>query len=276
MTVYVTKASGKRERFDPRKIERTLRRAGASSDVRRRVLTGVEARLYDGITTGEILKIVKRLLTREERKAGMRYDLKQAIMRLGPAGFAFEAYFAEILEHYGYGTVIGRKLAGRCVVHEIDIIAELIRGERKRILIECKYHNAPGIYTNLKEALYTYMRFLDLAEANGYFDEVWLVTNTKASGDARRFAKCRKMKLITWRYPRGRSLRELIDKKKLYPVTSLPSVDRSTLGKLAEARLVLVKDLLEADSEYARLMTELPSGKLERIKREAEELINRR
>lgn len=276
MTIYVTKASGKREKFDPRKIERTLRRAGASREVRERILTEVDAKLYDGISTGEILKIVKSLLRKEERKAGMRYDLKHAIMRLGPAGFAFETYFAEILEHYGYATVVGRKLAGKCVKHEIDIIAEPKSGERRRALIECKYHNAPGIYTNLKAALYTYMRYIDLAEVSHAFDEVWLVTNTKVSNDAKRFAKCRGMKLITWRSPRGKSLCELIEKKKLYPVTSLPSVDSHVLQKLVKAKLILAKDLLAADRAYTRLVTELPKKKLEKIKKEAEELINRR
>ncbi len=277
MEIYVTKASGKREMFDPRKIERTLRRAGASREVRQRILAEVEARLYDGIPTGEILRLVKRLLRKEEeRSAEMRYDLKHAIMRLGPAGFAFETYFAEILEHYGYATVVGRKLSGRCVRHEIDIIAETRDGRKKRALIECKYHNAPGIYTNLKAALYTYMRFIDLTEASRSFDEVWLVTNTKVSNDAKRFAKCRGMRLITWRSPRGRSLRELIEKKKLYPVTSLPSVNSHVLQKLVEAKLILAKDLLAADGAYARLVTELPKKKLEKIKREAEELINRR
>lgn len=272
----MVKASGERERFDPRKIERTLRRAGASREVREKVLARVQERVYDGISTGEILKMVRQLLREEEHTAEMRYDLKYAIMRLGSGGFAFETYFAEILEHYGYATVVGRRLAGKCVTHEIDIIAEAKEGERRRALIECKYHSSPGVYTNLKEALYTYMRFLDLREASRAFDEVWLVTNTKASKDAKRFARCRGMRLITWRSPSRRSLRELVERKGLYPVTSLPSVDRQALRRLARARLILARDLLEADRAYVQLVTGLPANRLDKIIEEAEELVNRR
>jgi len=271
--VYVVKASGERERFDPRKIERTLRRAGAGRATRQEVLARVQERVYDGITTAEILKMVRRFLREAERTAEMRYDLKHAIMRLGSGGFAFESYFAGVLESHGYATVVGRRLEGRCAVHEVDIIAE---GEGRRMLVECKYHSSPGVYTNLKEALYTYMRFLDLREAGRTFHEVWLATNTKASRDARRFARCRGMRLTTWASPPRRSLRDLVEGKRLYPVTSLPSADGEVLRRLTRAKLVLVRDLVESDREYVLLVTGLPESRLEALLREAEALMSRR
>ena len=54
-------------------------------------------------------------------------------------------------------------LRGHCVSHEIDIVASK---QEKQYMIECKYHNMPGIYTCLKEVLYTYARFLDLVEGS--------------------------------------------------------------------------------------------------------------
>ena len=271
--MQVVKASGERERFNPGKIEHTLRRAGAPREVRRRILSRIEEQVYDGITTSQILRQVRELLQREERRTGMRYELKGAIMRLGSGGFAFESYFAEVLESYGYATVVGRRLEGRCATHEVDIIAEV---EGKRVMVECKYHSSPGVYTNLKEALYTYMRFLDLQEGGSSLEEVWLVTNTKASRDALRFARCRGMRLITWHSPRGWSLRELVESKQLYPVTVLPSVDADVLRRFTGARLILARDLVEADSAYVQLVTELPEERLEMILREARELVNGR
>ena len=55
-------------------------------------------------------------------------------------------------------------MKGKCASHEIDVIAD--KGDSLRYMIECKYHNSQGIYTGLKEALYTHARFLDLN--NGY------------------------------------------------------------------------------------------------------------
>ncbi|MFH1821724.1 MAG: ATP cone domain-containing protein, partial [Methanobacteriota archaeon] len=104
MGVNVVKWNGKVEEFQPKKIIRTLRRAGASRELAEKVVKRIEGTLYDGITTKEILSRVKSLIPKEESHVAMRYDLKGAIMRLGPAGFAFENFISEILENYGYRT----------------------------------------------------------------------------------------------------------------------------------------------------------------------------
>jgi len=268
------------ERFQPEKIARTLRRARASRKVSERIIKKIKTRVYDGITTKEILKLVKSLLRKEEARAAMRYDLKGAMMRLGPAGFPFETFVAKVLEHYGYKTRLRRILQGRCVKHEVDIIAEKASEERiKRYLIECKYYNSPGTFIGLKDALYTYARFLDLNEASELgkgkrFDGVWLACNTRASYDARRYADCKGIRLLCWLHPRGQGLERLVEEKKLYPVTILPSVDRKALGNLSNAGLMLVRDLLIHDFDILREKSGLSKEKIRKIIKEAKDFMS--
>lgn len=280
MSINVVKADGHVEGFQPEKITRTLLKAGASREVSERIIKEIKTRVYDGITTKKILKLVKSLLRKEEARAAMRYDLKGAMMRLGPAGFPFETFVANVLEHYGYKTRLRSILQGRCVKHEVDIIAEEASEERiKRYLIECKYRNTPGTFINLKDALYTYARFLDLNEASELgkgtkFDGVWLACNTRASYAARRYADCKGMRLLCWLRPKGQGLERLVEEKKLYPVTILPSVDRKTLENLSRAGLMLVKDLMIRDLNTIRKKSGLSKEKLKKIIKEAKDLMS--
>ena len=45
-------------------------------------------------------------------------------MDLGPTGYPFEDYVAEILKTEGYQTQVRQVLEGNCVSHEIDVIAQ--------------------------------------------------------------------------------------------------------------------------------------------------------
>ncbi len=279
MAIKVVKFDGRAEDFKPRKIIRTLRRAGASRELALAVVKNVEGTLYDGITTKEILRRVKAMIPREEKHVAIRYDLKGAIMRLGPAGFPFENFVAAILENYGYRTRLRSIVRGRCVQHEIDIVAEKADGDFLRLMAECKFHNQPGTCTDLKETLYTYARFLDLNEAHGIgkgdrFDEVWLVSNTCASADAMKYADCQGMRLLCWRCPRDMGLEKMIEEKGLYPVTILPSVDSDSLGKLVSANVMLARDFLERDLSYLS-RTGLRRAKLKKLISEAQQLIGK-
>jgi hypothetical protein len=278
LTIRVVKADGSTEEFQPRKILRTMRSAGASDEAAKRVLKEIEGVAYDGITTREILKRVKALLQKGELRTAMRYDLKSAMMRMGPAGFAFETFISEILSNYGYKTKLRSILQGRCVQHEVDVIAERTSGAARRCLIECKYHNMAGLSVELKDVLYTYARFLDLNEGSKIgkcerFDEVWLVSNTRPSHDAAKYASCRGMKLLCWRCPKGRGLEEMIAEKKLYPVTILRSVDRITFNNLFLADLMLAKDLVTHNMNYLKEKTKLSEEKLNKLVFEAKQLM---
>jgi hypothetical protein len=263
--MYVLKASGEKERFDPTKLMRTCLRAGASQEISEEVVEEIEKNIYDGISTKEILKRTLRLLRRKHPGVASRYDLKRAIMSLGPTGFPFEKFFAEVLQNYGYETEVGKILKGKCVEHEIDIIAK--KGS-KNFMIECKYHNESGIYTGLKVALYTYARFLDLGDEFD-IDTPWLVCNTKLTHEAVKYAQCRGIKITSWKYPGNWSLERMVEEKKLYPITILKSIKRYEKGMLMQANLMLIKDFIDQDVRNLKETTGLKRKVLERVVKEA-------
>jgi hypothetical protein len=271
MPIFVVKASGERQPFDVEKIRKTCERAGADKKLAAQVAAVVEKKAYDGISTKEILKLILRELEKAEPYVAARYDLKGAIMRLGPAGFVFEELISELLEAYGYKTKVDTVVRGGCVSHEIDVIAEK-KGEL--VAIEAKYHNAPGIYTGVKDALYVWARYLDLRDGAKKgtcpdFNSIWLVTNTKFSSDATDYAECKKMKLLGWRYPLKGGLQDMLEEKRLYPITVLRTLDPDSLGKLAAANMMFCKDLAEMGVEELQKKTRIGEKKLRALQEEA-------
>ncbi len=264
----VIKASGEKEKFDRRKIEKTAMSAGASKQFAREVSNRVERRIHEGITTKEILKITLELL-KEKPEIASRYDLKRAIMNLGPSGFPFEKFFAAILRNYGYETKVGATMAGKAVTHEVDIIAK----KDKRYMVECKYHNQPGTHTDSKVAMYTYARFLDLKNnPENKIDSGWLATNTKCTPHAIQYAKGVGLRITSWQYASGndKNLQELIAEKKLYPVTILKSINRIIKERLSQAGIVLARELTDSNLEELKIKTNLPESILTKIIREAQ------
>ncbi len=216
-------------------------RAGASKDATKRIIKKIRSQIYHGIDTRGIYKMVLSAL--REEKEGMalkqRYQLKDAIMRLGPAGFMFENYVGEILKHSGFKIKgIRCKIRGKCTFHEIDLIAFT---ENKRILVECKHHSKHGAYTGLKEALYTHARFLD---TESYFDEEYLICNTKVSTHAKKYAKCIGQQIFSWRYPSNNSLEKIIEKNHLYPITIL-NLNSKEIGIFLYHGIMLAKNILD-------------------------------
>jgi hypothetical protein len=252
--MYIIKASGERELFDKKRIEKTALRAGASARLAKKVADKVESKIHDGTTTKQILDLTLRLL-KEKPEVAARYNLKRAIMELGPSGFPFEEFFSQILQNYGYKTEVGGFLKGKVINHEVDIIAR----NKLTYMIEAKYHNRAGIHTDTKVAMYTYARFLDINSSKKRFDKAWLVTNTKCTHNAIAYAGGVGLKITGWTYPKKHSLQELIEKKGLYPITILGGIlSRNVKEKLFRARIVLAKDL--ASHELDDLMKKTGLG----------------
>jgi len=284
--MWVTKASGKLEKFSSSKIKRTCIRSGVSKSDAEEIADQVSSRVKNGMSTQEILYMTLALLKKKIPLAGLRYDLKGAIMRLGPAGFIFEEMIAQILKEHGYTAKVHSMLKGGSgVIHEVDVIAGKpvstraeLQSNIKYYCIECKYHNSPGIYTGLKDVLYTYARFLDLQDGfkkdyGPRFDQSWLITNTKFSPDVIQYAVAKGMRLLSWDYPRGESLPELIESKKLYPITMLKNLDSNSQGNLAKANIIFCKTLVETKVEKLSEKTGISARKLNEFIQEAKNLI---
>jgi Holliday junction resolvase len=274
--MWVVKASGETENFDINKIKRTCLKSGASQSLANKIAKEVKEKSYNGISTRDILQMTLKLLGKHKPFVAARYDLKGSLFRLGPAGFAFERFIAEILKDNGFKVKLDTILNGFCVQHEIDIIATM---KKRNYMIECKYHNLPGIYTGLREVLYTYARFLDLKSGakEGMccdFDQPWLVCNTRFSEDAVQYSKCVGLNIVGWDYPRHSGLRDLMERNKLYPITMIRKLDRFSQEKLAASGLVLIKDLTEISIKELHKMTKIPVKKLKTIINEAERITN--
>lgn len=208
--MHVVKADGEEELFSEEKIISLLIRAGVSKELASETVRRVKKKARAGVSSNDIYKHVLRDLRGKEPAAAMKYSLKRALMKLGPAGFIFEKYVAAILQEYGYAVEVGKIVKGYCVNHEVDVIAQ--KGNR-HFMVECKYHNRPGIRSDVKVALYVHARFLDVEkswrEQSGHrqkFYQAWLVTNTKATSEAIKYGNCVGMNIVAWRYPPERGL----------------------------------------------------------------------
>jgi len=241
---YIIKANGEREEFNPQKLQDSLTRAGASLEAADRVVNKIGEELKDSASTKDIYYHAFKLLGKEESPAAARYSLRRAVMDLGPTGFPFEQFVAEIFHTKGFETQTDFIAKGECAEHEIDIVAW---NDEKLIMIEAKFHNELGIKSDLKVVLYIKARWDDLAGATFNFgkerklDEGWLITNTKFSESAIKYAKCRNMKLVGWNYPEKGNLQDLIEEAHLHPITCLNSSTPSDEKLLMEAGIVLCK-----------------------------------
>lgn len=237
-------------------------RAGASKKLARKVSEQVSLKVHDGMSTREVYRLVLSLLAHLETGGATshRYKLKDAIMKLGPAGFVFENYIGRILEEQGYQIQGLRKtMQGRCVKHELDIT--VYHPDSKKSFVECKYHNYPGVFTGLKESLYTHARFLDLKDV---FDGEMLVCNTKVSSDVITYATCIGQHIISWRYPPNKSLETMIQDKGLYPLTILP-LTKNELFAISRNNIMVAKDLLSIDKYRLSTMTGISVDRINKI-----------
>lgn len=242
---YVIKASGQAERFDEEKLRRSLRNAGAEEALVHKVLQTLEGQWHEGMTTKSIYRRAFKLLKRLHRPTAARYTLKQAMFDLGPYGFPFEDFVAEIFKSQGFRVLTRQVLQGACIRHEVDIVAE---NKGRVVWVECKYHPVPGTVSNVKIPLYIHSRFRDLeqyrtANSGEPAAEGWIVTNTRFSEDAGDYGRCAGLHLVAWNYPSSGSLREMIDQTGLHPVTCLTTLTRQEKNALLEHGIVLSKDL---------------------------------
>ncbi len=253
----VIKADKKTEPFSEEKVIASIKRARIPETVQADALNHVKTKLYEGITTQEIYHHILEFLDKTPHQYNKsRYSLKEAIMTLGPSGYPFEDYVGKLLEEMGYKTRVRQILNGRCVTHEIDVVAEK---DNKTAIIEAKFHNSPGTRSDVHVALYTQARFEDVQVRNK-IDEVWLVTNTKSTVDANTYAQCIGMKVISWDFPERQGLREMIEETRLYPITMLTSLSQSNKMTLLNNHIVLCKQIQKDNT----LLTVLPLTKDER------------
>lgn len=244
----ITKANGEQEFFDESKLRNSLKRAGATPQLIDEVIQQTQKQLHEGISTKNIYKIAFSILKQHKHGAmAARYNLKRALMDLGPSGYPFERYVGEILKQQGYIVEVGVLVEGKCVVHEVDVVAEK---DDRHYMIECKFHNQPGHSTDVKVPLYINSRFLDVEhqwkKLDGHehkFHQGWVVTNTRFTSDAIRYGECAGLYLLGWNYPAHGNLKQLIDASGLHPITALTTISGAEKIRLLDQGIIMSKDL---------------------------------
>ncbi|MBU2649351.1 MAG: restriction endonuclease [Bacteroidetes bacterium] len=249
LSILVRKNTGELVPFEEKKLRSALHRSGASDEEIDDILREVSDSLYDGISTRKIYDISYRILARRSQRAAGRFRLKKAILALGPSGYPFEHFVAKLFEYDGFQTSTGRLIQGRCVTHEVDVLAEK---PDKTLMAECKYHHVESRKNDVKTSLYVHSRFEDIKAEwmndpsnKGKIFEAFLITNTRFTEDAVQYAKCTGLHLISWDYPAGNSLKERIDRSGFHPVTSLRSLQKKEIQALLEKGIVLCRQIPE-------------------------------
>jgi len=272
--IYVTKMSGEKVPFDEKRLRNSLKRSNAEPEIIDEVIEKIKSKLYDLIPTREIYRLAFALLRRKSGSSASRYKLKRAILELGPSGFPFEKYISELLKFRDYKTQVGQIVKGHCVSHEIDIIGDK---EDRHLIIECKFHSDQRRFCDVKVPLYIHSRFKDVESELKKQKEFQnktilggLVTNTRFSGDALQYGQCMGMFMLSWDYPADKSLKSIIDRSGLHPVTSLLTITMDEKNELLKRGIVLCKTLGENPSILKDL--QISPSRMEKILLEIEDI----
>lgn len=272
--ILIQKSSGEREPFSEEKLRRSLVSAGASEEVAGVVIAHVLAELKDGMPTQAIYRHAFSILRRKARAVATTYSLRKAMIGLGPTGFPFEKFVAEVMRRHGYTAKTGVTIPGFCVSHEVDVLAEK---DDRHIFVECKFHHDLATKSDVKVALYVHARFLDLQKGHAHNEanspkihEGWLVTNTKVTHDAVQYASCAGLTIIGWNYPEHGNLHDLIIESGVHPLTCLTTLS------MGEKQALLLRGVVScfALSEDAALLPAVgvPENRIARIRKEIAEL----
>lgn len=271
--MLVTKADGTIEQFDPEKLRSSLKKSGAQQDAIESIVREIEKISHDNMRTQDIYKRAFALLKGTKTEVVARYALRRALFGLGPTGFPFEAFLGRLFETQGYKTSTGITLQGHCAEHEIDLAAYR---EDHSFIAEAKFHARPGIKSDLQVAMYSHARLLDLADQKICSDDVCgiknlkIITNTKFTSAAVKYANCVGVELLAWDFPREDNLFKMIDRTKLFPVTVLTTLTNSQKVQFLNAGLITATDILNMTKQVSELG--LPQRKLEALITEARQL----
>ncbi|MEN9920321.1 MAG: hypothetical protein RL538_214 [Candidatus Parcubacteria bacterium] len=248
MSFLVTKADGTTEYFKVEKLRRSLRRAGATPQEVNEIVVDITSTMTSGMNTQEIYRNAFAKLREHQAPAAARYSLRRALFGLGPTGFPFELFLGKLFESDGYKVQTGIIIPGKCAEHEIDVAA--YRNDHS-FVGEAKFHARPGIKSDLQVAMYSYARLLDLKERKICTDDVcgisefWLITNTKFTSAAEKYAECVGIKLLSWDYPKHNNLHDRIERAKAYPITVMQSLSPSQIEALIAREVIMCRDILE-------------------------------
>ncbi|MBU5689607.1 MAG: ATP cone domain-containing protein [Candidatus Aenigmatarchaeota archaeon] len=268
--MYVKKFDGSRQVFDKKKIYRTCIRIGANEQQANEIVNKVSSKIYNGITTKQILDLIFNEMNKFKSGFAKRIDLRQSISMLDPKP-DFEIFSSLILKELGYKIKNNLIISGKCVEHEIDIVA---MKNDKTLYVEVKHHQNPHAYTGLDIFLQANSTFQSLKDGFALkknridFNDVLIICNTKISDHAKKYADCMHINYLCWNYPDG-GLERLVEEKKLYPITIIKDLDDQTRKKLTGNGIIILKQIVESNLKDVSRKAKIGLSKLEEIKEDA-------
>lgn len=274
--IKITKYSGEKVKFSADKLRASLKKTGAEKETIDLIIKTVKDELYQGISTKEIYNRAYNLLKHEKTYLASKYKLKKAIYEFGPTGYPFERFISAVLKYSGYQTQVGKILQGKCVKHEIDVVAQK---DGETTIIECKFHGEQGLKCNVKIPLYINSRYQDVKahwdtkQANdNILSKGWVVTNTRFTEDAKQYGNCCGLYLLSWDSPKENSLKERIDRMGLYPITVSTLLTKREKQFLLSRDIVLCRELI-GDNFYLDHLG-ISEARKEKILKEIKQLCN--
>jgi hypothetical protein len=272
---YIQKANGSLALFNREKLVGSLVRSGAKEVQANSIADEIEINLVQGMKTQKIYQKAFKLLRSGNRTAASNYQLKRAVMDLGPSGYPFEYLVSALFRFQGYKVQTGIIMQGICVTHEVDVFAE---NEHEVNFIECKFHNQPGVKSDVKVAMYVNSRVNDLKQRwlKDHPDEKrsisgGLVTNTKLTEDARIYASCMGILGMGWDTPHKQALLDKLTEMRLLPITLIPSLTKRERESIVKEGIVFCRELVNADEKLNSLINDTP--RIEKLVAEAKEVM---
>lgn len=247
--IVILKASGVEEVFSENKLRQSLTNAGAETDIINKIVENINKWIFPGVSTKKIYSRAFAMLKKEKSTYSVRYKLKQAIYELGPTGYPFESFIGQIFTRWGYNVEVGVVVDGKNVTHEMDVIATQ---DKKQHLVECKYHKDQGKQVSIQVPLYVRSRVNDIVETRqvlpgykGFNFEGWVITNTRFSLDSIEYGKGCGLNLLSWDYPEGKGLKDIVEQLNIYPITILVHITVKQKQELMKQGIVTCMQLLK-------------------------------
>jgi HJR/Mrr/RecB family endonuclease len=267
LPVFVTKADGSRQIFDREKVVKTCLRMGANRRIANEIADEVEARLYDGMPTNKVLQLIFRLLRKHTPTIQHFLDLRKGLSLMGSKP-EFEKFVQILLAHHGFEVTPNQIIKGRCVGHEVDAVA---RKDGVTYFVEAKHHSNYHTPTGLDESRVARAVLEDVTEGfalgknDVQINRAMIVTNTRYSEHARRYGKCRDILQIGWSSPKTLALQNMIEEKKLYPLSCIKGLNSGIKMKLVNSGIVLMKQLIKGKPAKIARETGVSRENIQRI-----------
>jgi len=260
MVELIIKSNGEKEFYQKEKVIKSLQKLNISQERIDEILFAIEHQLPSVVSAKKLFGFIFSYLKEKEPRYSFKYNLKQAIFKLGPAGYPFEKFVSHLLKLYGYQAKHNVFLRGKCLTYEIDILAEK---DNITYIGECKFHQHNWKINDIKVVLYSYARFLDLQKEINE-ERPWVITNTRFTTEACKFAECYNIKLLAWNFPEE-NLPYLIDNKKAYPLTIFDFLPLKIIQKFFNYDLILIQDIIKKDKSYLKKISGLEEAIINKI-----------